>query len=307
VSREGATVTLDQVLAWVGLAGTVIGIGLAVMFYLWQKREKRPVYAKRNVPIVKKAKETFPALEIHYRGHGGDHDKLDNLSVTMIAIWNEGRETVQGSDIAAAAPLTVKGEGEVKILGASVVQMNNTASLATCSYNKKNNAATLTFDYLDYRQGLVVEVLHTGTTADGVKVEGTFKGCGEIKPLPGLAVNTPSEIERRNWGRRFRFIQFTAGWFIAISSLVMLGSMLLTTHRRVSAVVVDGVHYVADPAGYSYEERNGALVAVSSTRWTTTVAFPVMLLLVSLTMFVNLRLSRVPTVPRGLEQYDERL
>ena len=162
---------------WFGIAAVIIGLMTSIFFYRRQDKSKKPVYAIKTKVIIENAKEVIPSISVHYKGVGGN---LDNLSVSFVAIWNAEKGTINASDITEAKPLQIIAKEGVTILGCSIVDNNNVASSPKCEFSKLKNTANLTFAYLDYKQGFVVEVFHTGVKRGDIKVVGVFKEAGEI-------------------------------------------------------------------------------------------------------------------------------
>lgn len=161
---------------WFGVIGLCSTFVFGAIIYRWQKREKAPLYLKRTFNLIGDATR-YPSLQIHYKGHGED---INQFSVSVIAIWNGGREPIDGKDIAAANPLMITVNEGIRILDASIIQTNRAVNLPKCDYSKDGNYVKLRFDYLNYGHGFVMEVLHTGTKADLI-VSGSFKGSEDIR------------------------------------------------------------------------------------------------------------------------------
>ena len=177
---------------WFGILGLALGLLSTILVYRWQRKEKRPYYSRRTTVIISNAKEAFPAVGIHYKGHVDD---LDNLSVTLIVVWNAGRATIDKSDVVLLKPLSIRTLHSVKLLGTSIIQANNSSCGATCSFKKASNSAALTFDFLDYCNGFVVELLHTGTSHKDIQIEGAFKECGDMR-----------EYDRRSFASKISYL-----------------------------------------------------------------------------------------------------
>jgi hypothetical protein len=294
---------------WFAALGIPIAVAIGYYFYWLSKREKRPVFASRNVVIVQNAKQTFPSLQVHYRGYGND---LDNLSATIIAVWNAGNETIHSSDITSAKPLAIKAAADgVKLLGASVIQLNNPASRAACTFTKNSNEALLTFEYLDPGNGMVVEVLHTGTSQGALRVEGTFKGCGDIRnharnpsgvfPRRLLLGKEPHKLRNVAW--RLAVLGVCMNIFIVVAFTYHAFS--LAVKPAFPVVTLDGRQHIATTEGYDVVEESGSLLAYPHQKWVSIAVYAVLVLVSA----VNLRQQWIllrQGVPRGLEQFDER-
>jgi hypothetical protein len=225
----------------------IIGGAFSYVIYRWQRRDKRPRYSLRNVIIVRNAKSTFPTLTVHYKGVG---ENLDNLSVAVVVVWNDGRETIDGKDITTADPLAIVASGDVRILGASVIGGNNLPSKPRCDFVKAENRVLITFDYLDYGHGLVLEVLHTGTADDAISVQGTFKGCGKISyrntqayPFPLGNSTSRRRLHPPSRARRLGGIAMMV-LAVVLSPLVFVAGFLPSWSNSRQVVEVEGKPYM---------------------------------------------------------------
>lgn len=106
-------------------------------------------------------------------------------------VWNSGARTVRGENIASDDPLRVElGDGAV-VLDARVLKMSKPATKCAVRDNKgPNNSILLAFDFLDSRQGFLVEIFHT-ESGEVPRLSGTvqempqgFKDFGKNYPGP---------------------------------------------------------------------------------------------------------------------------
>lgn len=231
---------------WFGLLGLVLSAALTIYIFFRQEKHKRPVFLKRNMVIVRNARSTFPNLSVHYKGHAGDLDNLDNVSVAVVAIWNKGRASLRRADCVATAPLRITAKEGVTILGASKIQESSEHNKVECEYRKGDNAVNIKFDFLDHNQGVLVEIMHTGVSASALAVEGTFVESGPVLPALGNSFlgRLRSSIDPMPAKRTSQVFGFLLG------VLPLLLAVLLNWYANVS-VRVDM------PEGYEIIERNG--------------------------------------------------
>jgi hypothetical protein len=81
----------------------IVSVGLNIVFYLKARHIKQPIYAIRSAHLVRDVSDRVDLLEIKYAGQ-----RIPNLTSSRIALWNQGKETIQGSDIAEADPLSIR-------------------------------------------------------------------------------------------------------------------------------------------------------------------------------------------------------
>lgn len=170
---------IQDLIALVGLGLTVASPIFGYLIYLWQKKERRPFYALKYNHILSDIAASFPGLMVHFSGR---KDDLDSLSVTTVAVWNAGYETIRRSDVAPTGPILIVPAEGTEILGVRVIEANNSHSQFACTKKRGETSAQVTFEYLDYGNGGVIEVVHTGATEDSVRLSGIVIGA----PLNGV-------------------------------------------------------------------------------------------------------------------------
>jgi hypothetical protein len=164
------------VFAITSLAVGIVGVVLAC---LWRRRDKKPLWSITNNNLIRGFSKQLPNLDVKYSGQ-----QVETLSISKIVFWNAGSETIRGDDIADADPLRVLPLNGVKLLDAKLVQDNSNASSFLVSTSSDMSAAFLQFDFIDKGQGAVIQVIHTGSSAEDICLQGTVKGGGAVKHKP---------------------------------------------------------------------------------------------------------------------------
>jgi hypothetical protein len=159
----------------IGLA--IVSISLAIFFYLKGQRRREPCWSIRNEALIKGFSSRFEGLSISYKEHN-----VENLSISKIVFWNSGRVTIDGRDIADANKLRFVSRNGVDILDASVIASTLPANQFEVS-QINDSEAELSFDYLDESHGGVIQIIHTGTSSDNIKLEGNIKGVKLIRKV----------------------------------------------------------------------------------------------------------------------------
>jgi len=164
---------------FVTISGWIIGLlsfVLAIVFYLKSRKERRPYYAVRSNNIIKKAQQLLPGLSVRYSGHG---DELSNFTVSTLAFWNAGRETIRKTDLVKADPITLKANENCILLGIETLYASPSNAF-DCQLRRDKKSAELTFDYIDRHDGTVLQIAHTGLSNDDLTLTGKIKGGAEI-------------------------------------------------------------------------------------------------------------------------------
>ena len=155
------------------------------LFLYWRSRIPGIIaFQSRNVSMIGRGNAVFPSeVEIQYRGI-----PVPKLTSSTVWIWNAGKKTVEGEDIVEHDPLQLRFCGEVlnvKIIKVTREVLHIKADKSEETSEEGKRTVCCGFGFLDPGDGVVVEVLHTGSVA-------APKCIGTIKKLPeGI----------QNWGR----------------------------------------------------------------------------------------------------------
>jgi hypothetical protein len=214
---------------FVTISGWVIGVisfVLAIVFYLKSSKERRPCYAVTSNNIIKQAQQLIPGLSVRYSGHG---EELSNFTISKLAFWNAGRETIRKADLVKADPITVQAKEGCVLLGIEVLYASPSNDFGSQLHRDKKSAE-LTFDYIDRHEGIVLLIAHTGLSNDALTLTGKIKGGTDVIRLG------PSS--QRSRGDRMGMAAFSiAGTFVMAGPVF---TMFRTAHY-VSAVFFLGL------------------------------------------------------------------
>jgi len=169
------------------IATFVIGILVRTYFYYKSKKNKVLKYVLKSYNLVKDHTSKFSELNIKYK-----NEEVKNFTVTKMIFWNSGKGTIDGKDITTAEPLTLVAKDGYRILEATILKSNNNASVVSVSEVKDNNSITISFDYLDYLNGAVLNILHDGTTSDIIEFKGKIKGLEKV--VKATIPNAPDTV-----------------------------------------------------------------------------------------------------------------
>jgi hypothetical protein len=153
---------------------TVLGFVLMIVFYMKGKRERKPYYDIISFNLVQGLVNRVDSLEMFYSG-----ELIENLTVTRVALWNGGRETINDRDIVSIDPPRARAKEGCKILSAQVLYATPTNQFGLEMAEDHSNVV-FNFDYMDKDEGMVVQLFHTGISSRDVEVCGKIKGAGQI-------------------------------------------------------------------------------------------------------------------------------
>lgn len=175
---------------WITLGGFFIGLlglVLAVVFYVKAKKDRVPIYELSSSTLIDGVDKTLEGLQLHYRGQ-----PQSRITVTKIAFWNEGRETIDKGDLVGADPVRIDCPPDVAILDAQIIQLSSSSvqgALRPYVNSDGRQSYAIEFEYLDHRDYVVVQLAHNGHDAE------SFSIAGKIKGAPGVTRVTNGGVE----------------------------------------------------------------------------------------------------------------
>lgn len=148
----------------------ILGIIFTTYFYFKSKRIRMPIYILRTVNLVRENVQKIDTVNILYAGN-----KVNNLSITKIAFWNDGKETINNSDVAQNNPIRLIIDKDCIFLDAEIIYQKNPSNDFNISISNDNKYVDITFDYFDFEEGIVLQVFHTGNKSDDITLVGQIK------------------------------------------------------------------------------------------------------------------------------------
>lgn len=194
----------------------IFGFGWGFYSHSFSNKKQRISTAFSSFEIIKQGEKTIQQLSLSFSG-----TEIHNLTITKFAIWNSGNKVINGTDIVPAQKLRVTSKDSSEILEAQIVAESDAANcFKICDIS--SNQVRLDFDYIDSRDGFVLQVLHTGDVTS-LKVEGKIKGGKPIKHLHEKAKNAKISPRIRRAMRKIMAV------LLSIEVLLMLFLVAVTT------------------------------------------------------------------------------
>jgi len=164
---------------WIGIISFITGL---IGFYLRvtsainsSKKRKIPSYRMRSINVISK-EEIIPDLNITYK-----ENPVSNLTVTKIAIWNSGKETINAMDVPEGDPIRIPVSGNnMDVYGVEILHVAEPSNGFRLKPTTEFHAYVIKFDYIDYNQGILLKIIHSGKSSDDIKILGTIKGFGKL-------------------------------------------------------------------------------------------------------------------------------
>ena len=159
---------LDQ-----GRVGLLVGLVVAFVTYLLTRQRTSLGYVHLGEHLLGSASDALPTgIVVQYEGIS-----VPRLTKSVIIIWNNGENTLSGADIVDKDPLRFNVGADGRILSTSVLKVNREVNdfRVVTAPGEATSEAVFTFDFLDAKDGAVVEILHTSTNRKP-SAKGTLRG-----------------------------------------------------------------------------------------------------------------------------------
>jgi len=216
------------IVAIVGVVGTISSIVLAVLFYKLSRPPRLLAYATRTFRVLPRARIKLQGLQITYYGY-----PVESLSVTRLAVWNAGNESIRRSDLPASDRPVIYGGGGMTIFETTVIETSaaaNNVGLTLVDHPIVGSA--IGFDFLDPGDGAVFSVVHNGNKLTDIRLNGEIIG-GRIWRTVAHG-ERPTEGGSQQWDgvsawqrpRSGRF-QSRIGAYAALVMLLLCGFVLV--------------------------------------------------------------------------------
>ncbi len=271
----------------------IAGAISSVVFYFKGKEKKEFSYCLKSNSLILKKKNIFEKLSITYDGK-----QIGDLCVSKFTVWNSGNKTLLHSDMVKSKELTISTENGSEILDFDLIACSEETNNFSFEITDKSKAK-LIFDYVDKNEGVVAQVIHTGTQ-DDLFIDCKIKGGKQIKSID---IDTPL--------RRVLLINEKFEKGLAKVVVIQLGLMILLLILTTLGLIVLQVPLFYDSFLYSFFaifcSVEHAIMAESTTE--LTIAFTIILHISSILMiFVFIPLVKRTFnmgIPKSLKKYSD--
>lgn len=161
--------------------------GLILFFKSY--RRKLPYFAIYSMNLINNFISTIDKLDIKFDG-----TNISSLTISKIAFWNAGKDTINNSDIPKTDPIKFILKEDYRILSDPVILFtNNPSNQFIIKRSLDNKYFTIDFDYIDKKNMVIIQLIHTGMGFNDFNISGTIKGVG--KPIKIIKFKKMSWIE----------------------------------------------------------------------------------------------------------------
>lgn len=197
--------------AWTILAiCTIVSVILAIWTLVKGRKKLEFSCFETSNEIVEKGESLIADLQLLYKGKA-----IDNITFTKYAIWNSGTEVINCSDIVSSKPLQIgirpDNPESVEILDAVIIKQSEESNGFEIS-EINNDHINFQFDYAGRKDGIVVQIVHTGGAAS-LKIDCKIKGGKELKHI--------NHMKKRDKISSKKFKKIASGFMGFISSFTV--------------------------------------------------------------------------------------
>lgn len=203
------SVIYDLTKEYLGYVIGTIGILIGAFGIIRSRKFKKPAFITKTFRIIGHEKE-LSMLAIAYGNR-----IVKTLSITRVAVFNNGNQVIDVSDVAKKDPLRIGVSKNSKIFGARFSYVKNEANGFSLKIDEERNFIEIEFEYMNGGDGCVIEIIHGGVMSDGISVTGSFKGVGKVQKS--------EVISGTLWRRSFPL-------FLIISISAIFPSYFLSSH-----------------------------------------------------------------------------
>lgn len=135
-------------------------LGILFTIYFSVKRKYRQLaYTYNTIHITSANDDNHFIKKLSYNGQ-----PLNNIFYTDLIIWCKGKTVINDSDIAPMSPLNINIPDNMKIFDCQIIAQNDPAN--NIKMLTDNNYIKICFDYLSYKNGVAIRIIHNGNSKD---------------------------------------------------------------------------------------------------------------------------------------------
>lgn len=197
----------------------ILGVICAIVFFIKGKKSKKPTYMVATNNLVRDSFKDIDSVQITYK-----RENITNLSVSKVTFWNAGKDTIQKFDVPKRFPIKITIKEGYRILDAKIIYQKNIANSIKAHLNSENNEVIISFDYLDFEDGFVLQIFHTADSSDEISVNGTIKTVRKLERRSNTDIVTGFMRKFTHSRNVINILKFVNSW-----NIVVLGVLLMIT------------------------------------------------------------------------------
>ena len=197
------------------IIGAIIGIVTSYVFYIISRTRSRLNYQTSNLQIIGNISLKLPQdFEVTVAGV-----RINSLQKSQIVIWNGGTTTITGDNIVDSDQLKIVFGPETKIFDANITGQSRKVNKFTVEIDDiDENELLLNFDFLDKKDGVIIEVLHTDNKFEP-KISGTIKGLQN-------GIKYKGQISYLDYNKKLSRSKYLVFFGIILLATILIGTLV---------------------------------------------------------------------------------
>lgn len=200
---------------------TLISVVIAWIFYRLELKPVRLSFKSRSIQLIGHNAALPSEVEFFFSGK-----KIPSVARAVVMVWNSGTKTVNGDAIVEKDYLRiVTGKGSEILKVMSVKTTRHVIEFSADLINDHPNEIKCNFDFLDPKDGALIEFFHTGD--DKLSILGTVRGMPKGLSNRGCLQLTPKSRREIFW---LSFITVILGVLVVL--LIKQGILVIVQERN---------------------------------------------------------------------------
>lgn len=166
----------------------IFAIVLAIIFYFRSQKNKTPCFEEKSNTIIEGLHKSLDGLQVQYKG-----TVQERITVTKVAFWNDGKETIDRADLVEMDPLRIEVPISIDILDIQVIAASsdsNSVVIGEAISTENEITYPLSFEYLDQDEYFVVQIIHNGASQERFEIKGKIKGVKSLEKVTGARLQS---------------------------------------------------------------------------------------------------------------------
>jgi len=202
---------------WVAI---ILPLAILIAQFIWDKlreRSKRPIYYYKTEEVISETDQFANDMQIHFK-----QEQVSRVSISKIGLVNVGKEPIDQTDIKNTDhKLKVTFGNDVRILQEPRILKKSRKEI-DIQVAGGDRELSLPFNLLDYRDGAVVEVVHTGNKNTKIDID-------------GVIIGVPKGIIERS----YKYASNTVKHYHVVSGLISTALLVFVILKLTPAFVID--------------------------------------------------------------------
>lgn len=170
--EDRCTMDLQLISNYIGIIIGIVSIFLSIYFFFKSLESKTPLCHYRTYRgILKLTSQKDSKIKIFFNS-----EEVDRIFVTYIWFWNGGKRPITRQDIQQKLRIKLI-DDKIKALILDYKVIKTSRDAIHFFINKSDNVLDVDFEFLDHKDGVVVEIQHTGGYETKVVIEGVILGA----------------------------------------------------------------------------------------------------------------------------------